>query len=186
MSSDGSFTKAAIPYAEALFESSKSMHLIKQTRDDLSIISATIENSKSLYGLLVNPVIGITAKKNILSNIFLDQIGTHVLNFLFILVERRRIYLFKSIRNGYINLVNNLELVLLVTIYTVIPLNNEQKDVLQSKLRMMTNYKVIQLITEIKPDLIGGVVIQIGSKIIDMSIYGQLNQVSSYLTGAYL
>ena len=186
MSSNSSSSKAAIPYAEALFESSKVMQLIDKTSQDLDLISITIERSNNLGSFLTNPLVIIDAKKNVLKDLFINQVGIHVLNFLFILIERRRIHLLNSIINCYLNLVNQLKLVTLVTIYTAIPLNEEQKQSLKTKLESITNSKAIQLVIDIKPDLIGGFVVKIGSKVIDMSIYGQLNQISSYLNGTYL
>jgi F-type H+-transporting ATPase subunit delta len=105
---------------------------------------------------------------------------------LFILIEKRRINLFKPIVDYYIDLVNKLNLVTLATVYTVVPLNDEQKEDLQNKLKSLTKSQLVQLVINIKPDLIGGFVVKIGSKIIDMSIYGQLNQISSYLNATYV
>ena len=186
MSSRSPSIKAAMPYAEALFESSKLMNLVEKTRQDLHLISKTIEQSRKLESFLANPLIVTDAKKNVLNNLFVEQVGTNCLNFLFILIERRRINLLSSIVNYYLKLVNQLELVTLVTVYTVIPLNEEQKKTLQEKLQTITKSKAIQLTIDIKPDLIGGFIVKIGSKIIDMSIYGQLNQIASYLNRAYL
>jgi len=186
MSSNSLSAKAAMPYAEALFESSQLMQLVEKTRHDLNLISATIKQSSNLESFLMNPLIIIDAKKNVLKNLFVDQVGTHVLNFLFILIERRRINLLSSIVHYYLTLVNQLDLVTLVTVYTVVPLNEEQKQALKEKLQTITNSKAVQLIIDIKPDLIGGFIIKIGSKIIDMSIYGQLSQIASYLNSAYL
>ncbi len=186
MSNTSFSVKVAEPYAEALFELSKLIQLIDRTSQDLKTVETIIKKSESLQSFLANPLIAINIKKTVLKNIFIDQVSTHVLNFLFILVERRRMILFNSIVNYYNNLVNELELVKLVTVYTVIPLNNEQKQALQNKLQIITNSKAIQLIIEIKSELIGGLIIKMGSKVIDMSIYGQLNQMSSYLNGASL
>ena len=186
MGNTSSSTKVVEPYAEALFECSRSMQLIDKTSKDLETVQLIINKSESLQIFLANPLVGVNTKKSVLKNTLLDQVSAHVLNFLFILVERRRITLFNSIVNFYNGLVNDLELVTLITIYTVIPLNNEQKQGLQNKLQVLTKSKVVQLIIEIKPELIGGLVIKIGSKIIDMSIYGQLNQISSYLSGVSL
>lgn len=186
MSSNGLFAKAAIPYAEALFESSQPMQLVEITREDLNLISTTIEKSSNLKSFLDNPLVVISAKKDVLKNLFINQINNHVLNFLFILIERRRINLLNSIVNYYLDLVNQLDFVTLVTVYTAVPLNEKQENSLQEKLQAITDSKVVQLIINVKPDLIGGFVIKIGSKVIDMSIYGQLNQISSYLNSACL
>lgn len=186
MSNAQSSAKVAIPYAEALFESSKKMKLVDKTGKELAIIQSTVNEYDNLKNFLANPLIEINIKKNVLKSIFINQVDTHVLNFIFLLIEKHRIDLLPSILACYVNLVNQLELVTLVTIYTVVPLDNEQKQILQDKLRNLTKSKVVELIVDIKPELIGGFIIRIGSKVIDMSIYGQLNQISSHLNGAYL
>ena len=45
----------------------------------------------------------------------------------------------------------------------------------------MTNGKKVKLITKIDPDLIGGFIIKIGSKVIDTSLSGKLQQIAFYL-----
>ena len=186
MSTKSSSAKAAMPYAEALFELSRFIQLIEKTRKDLDLISSTIKQSKILRNFLVNPLVTVSDKKNIVNNLFVNQIDAHVLSFLFILIERRRINLLNFIINDYISLVNQLDLVTSATVYTAVPLNKEQKQKLQDKLQTLTNSKSVQLTVDVKPDLIAGFVVKIGSKIIDMSISGQLNQISSYLNKAYL
>lgn len=186
MSKSSSVDKAALPYAEALFESSQNMELIEKTSKDLDIILKTIESSNNLEDFLANPLIKIDAKKNVLNTLFVNQVSNHVLNFLSILVDRRRIVLLNSIITCYLNLVYQLQLVTLAEVYTAIPFSDIQKKSLQEKLQIMTNSKDIQLVININPELIGGFIVKIGSKIIDMSIYGQLNQISSYLNRASL
>ena len=185
MTSLSSSVKVATPYAEALFESSKETKALEKTNKDLHIIKTTIEESQILKSFLANPLIIVSAKKEVLKNLFLEQVSNNVLSFLFILIERRRINLFNSIVDCYTKLVNEIDLVALVKVYTVAPLNTQQQEDLQKQLEAITKLKKIQLIIEIKPELIGGLIVQIGSKIIDMSIYGQLNQIHSYLNEAY-
>nr|YP_009402760.1 ATP synthase CF1 delta subunit [Compsopogon caeruleus]ARX96109.1 ATP synthase CF1 delta subunit [Compsopogon caeruleus] len=48
-------------------------------------------------------------------------------------------------------------------------------------MKQMTGASEVKLKMSIKPELIGGFTIQIGSKIIDTSLQGQLKQIASYL-----
>lgn len=184
MSNNSSVAKASLPYAEALFDSSQDIKLIEKTGKELDIVLETIDKSTDLKDFLINPLIKIDAKKSVLHSIFLNQVSDHVLNFLFILVDRRRIILLSSIIACYLNLVYQLQVVTLAEVYTSIPFSDVQKKALQKKLQIMTNSNDIQLIMHINTELIGGFIVKIGSKIIDMSIYGQLNQISSYLNRA--
>lgn len=186
MSSNIFSNKAAFPYAEALFLLSQSKQTLENTRKDLSLIDNTINQSTALKSFLFNPLIVNDAKKNVLKDLFLEEVGIHVLNFLFILIERRRMNLLNVIMNCYISLVNQLDLVTLVTVYTVVPFNEQQEKSLKDTLKVLTNSNSVQLNLEIQTNLIGGFIIKIGSKVIDMSIYGQLSQISSHLNGAYI
>jgi len=185
MSTNNVLNKAAIPYAEALFDLSQSTQLVKKTHRDLQNILLKIRESEYLSTFLVNPLISTNDKKKVLSVLFLDQVSPPVLNFLFILIERRRIHLIESIVNCYTSLINQLNATTSVIVYTAYLFNEEQEKTLQEKLEVITKAKQIELIIEIKPDLIGGFVVKMGSKVIDFSISGQLNQISSYLNRAY-
>ena len=185
MSTNNVLNKTAIPYAEALFDLSQSTQLVKKNHQDLQNILLKIRESEHLSIFLVNPLISVNDKKKVLSVLFLDQVSSSVLNFLFILIERRRIHLIESIVNYYTSLINQLNATTSVIVYTAYLFNEEQEKALQEKLEMITKAKQIELVIEIKPDLIGGFVVKMGSKVIDFSVFGQLNQISSYLNRAY-
>lgn len=178
-------TKTAIPYAEALFDFSKSTQLVQENHQDLQNILSRIKASENLSVCLASPLISIDSKKKVLNSLFLDKISSSVLNFLFILIEKRRIHLIEAIVNYYTDLVNQLNSTTSVIIYTAYLFNKEQEKILKEKLEIMTEAKQIKLSIEIKPELIGGFVVKMGSKVIDFSISGQLNQISSYLNESY-
>ena len=62
-----------------------------------------------------------------------------------------------------------------------IALSSSPQEALISKLKKMTGIDQIKLDLNVNPNLIGGFVIQVGSKIIDTSLQGQLRELSSYL-----
>jgi F-type H+-transporting ATPase subunit delta len=72
-----------------------------------------------------------------------------------------------------------------VKVTSAIAFTASQQDALISKLKNMTGAEQIRLEINVNPNLIGGFIIQVGSKIIDTSIQGQLRELSSYL-GAYV
>ena len=178
-------TKVAIPYAEALFEFSKSIKSADKTYQELRAILSKIQNSDSLSICLVSPLISISDKKKVLNALFIDEVSSSVLNFLFVLIERRRIYLIEDIVNYYTFLINQINATTSVIVYTAYLLNEDQEKALKTKLEILTQAQQIQLDIKIKPDLIGGFVVKMGSKVIDFSISGQLSSISSYLNKAY-
>ncbi len=70
MSQSSSLNKAALPYAEALFESSKLIQLIEKTDQDLQLISDTVSKSDVLKIFLSNPLVDPEIKKKFCKSYF--------------------------------------------------------------------------------------------------------------------
>ena len=174
-------TKVVLPYAEALLEMGQSRDILEKITVDLSLISNLLSESDSLQTFLSNPLIKSVVKKNILQKIYFTQIDNQVLNFLFILIDRRRISYLKDIIKCYLNLADKLNAIIIANVFTAIGLTNLQKTALEQKLKNLTNAKEVKLVITINTELIGGLIIKIGSKVMDNSLSGQLNQITAHL-----
>ena len=84
-------SKVAEPYAEALLDLAKSNDSLKETTNDMNIVSQFLANSSDLKKFLGNPLITREAKKNVVKDILGEQIGASTLKFLLLLVDRNRI-----------------------------------------------------------------------------------------------
>jgi len=60
-------------------------------------------------------------------------------------------------------------------------MSEDQQEALVSKLKTMTGVKQVKLEVKVDKTLIGGFTVQIGSRIIDTSIQGQLKKLASHL-----
>nr|QCI08539.1 ATP synthase CF1 subunit delta [Spermothamnion repens] len=181
MSSQSIMYKVATPYAEALLELAKAYKMLPNTAKDLSNISMILSNSIDLQKSLSNPLISIIAKKNILEQLFKDQVNDFVLNFLLVLVDRRRIFLLNIVIEKYLELAYRIESTVVINLFTASAFNEMQQDALIEKIKAMTNSQQVKLVITIDPNLIGGFVIKVGSKVIDTSLAGKLKQMSFYL-----
>jgi len=81
--------KVAVPYAEAFLDLAKSNDSLKETTNDINIVSQFLANSSDLKKFLGNPLITKDAKKNVVKDILGEQIGDSTLNF-FIIARRKR------------------------------------------------------------------------------------------------
>nr|YP_009019659.1 ATP synthase CF1 delta subunit [Gracilaria salicornia]AHH24627.1 ATP synthase CF1 delta subunit [Gracilaria salicornia]UAD87600.1 ATP synthase CF1 subunit delta [Gracilaria salicornia] len=184
MSSPGFMSKVAIPYAEALVESASAASLLDQVNQDLSIISEILKESKELKRFFDNPLITTEVKKNVVNRLFTNQVDSLVIRFLLVLIDRRRITLLDLIISKYLELVYQLQSILIAEVLTPVILTDVQQSALINKIKNITNSKTVRLVITIKPMLIAGFIIKIGSKTIDTSVYGRLQQISSYLNAA--
>nr|YP_010336959.1 ATP synthase CF1 delta subunit [Madagascaria erythrocladioides]UNJ16544.1 ATP synthase CF1 delta subunit [Madagascaria erythrocladioides] len=183
MSSKSVVAKVAQPYAEALLELAKETSCIDNCNKDSNVILDTLKTSKDLKASLSNPLITSSTKKDILKNIFSDQLTETFMSFLMVLVDRRRIDVVEVIVEKYLELAYKTSAVTIAKVFTAVPFSPEQCDLLIDKLKSMTGAQEIKLIITVDTELIGGFSVQVGSKVIDTSLKGQLNQMASYLEG---
>ncbi len=181
MSNQNFKEKIAIPYAEALIDYAQSVNLLNETTKDLSSILTILSESQDLRNILLNPLINSSVKKETLKQVFQHQIIDFVMDFIFILVDKRRIFLLSNIIEKYLELLCNLESTIVAELYCASDITEVQQDNVVQKIKLMTDSINVKLVVVKDPNLIGGFVIKIGSKIIDASLSGKLKKMSLYL-----
>jgi F-type H+-transporting ATPase subunit delta len=177
--------KIAQPYAEAFLELS-SKGSLDTIINDLNCLSTSLSTSAELKKLLSNPLINSQNKKNIVKSIFGDKVDNKTLKFLLVLCDRGRLSYLEAIVEKSIELAYKAASIEIVKVTSSIAFTAGQQDTLINKLKKMTGANQIKLDININPNLIGGFVVQVGSKIIDTSIQGQLRDLSSYLGASVL
>jgi F-type H+-transporting ATPase subunit delta len=174
-------SKVAVPYAEALLDLAKSTSSLKETTNDMNIISQFLTNSSDLKKFLSNPLIVREAKKNVVKDILGEQVSDATLKFLLLLVDRNRIALLEGITQKFLELSYKEESIEIAKVTSSVKLSAQQQKNLAEKLKLITGAKQIKLALKVDSQLIGGFTVEIGSKLIDTSIHSQLKQISNIL-----
>jgi F-type H+-transporting ATPase subunit delta len=172
--------KIAQPYAQAFIELATKESLPTIIKD-LQFLSFNLEQSKEMQKFLSNPVIKLEAKKNFLKSTFGKKIEKVTLQFLLVICDRQKLSYLESIIERALELSYKVSSIELVKVKASVSLTNSQEDALISKLKSMTQADQIKLSVQIDPKLLGGFSIQVGSKIIDTSIQGQLKRMAIHL-----
>lgn len=174
-------SKIAQPYAEALIELAITKDQLEKVTENIKNVSLIISASSDLINALENPLIPNSNKKKIISNIFADQINKITLDFIKLIIDKNRVILLPKICEEFIKISYERTGITIANVITSIPFTEKQYDLLISKIKSLTNAKRVEIKVEVDEDLIGGFTIQLGSKIIDSSLRGQLQQMASYL-----
>lgn len=165
------------PYAEALMSIAKSNDLTDRIAEDMSFLLDTLEESEELSSFLENPLLLDDVKKAVLRQVSSEQLHPYTLNFLMLLVDRKRILLLKDVCKRYKELLRQLNQTVLAEVVSAVPISDEQKDAVRQKVIDITGARAVDLETSLDPDLIGGVVIKVGSQVFDASLRGQLRRI---------
>ncbi|MCX7592588.1 MAG: ATP synthase F1 subunit delta [Fischerella sp.] len=178
------FTEIAVPYAEALMSVAQSRNLTEEFGNDMRTLLNLLSQSEQLQKFLGNPFIQPEDKKAVINRIIGEGANTYLRNFLMLLVDRRRIMLLKDICQQYLALLRQQKQTVLAEVVSAVPLSEAQQQAVKEKVIGMTNAREVELETKIDPDIIGGVIIKVGSQVIDASLRGQLRRLSLRLTSA--
>lgn len=181
MSNQNVISKIAVPYAEALLDIAQNANLLQETSSNLSSISTILSESKDLQILLSNPLINAVIKKEVLEELFGDQVHDFVLNFLLVLVDKRRISLLSTIIKKYLELTYKLESITVTELLSAVELTEVQQKELIDKIKVITKSNNVKLVSNVDSSLIGGFMVKIGSRVIDASLAGKLRKMSLYL-----
>lgn len=174
-------SKISEPYADALLELAKSQNCTEAVTSDITDLLTLISSVPELANYLSNPVVSGDKKKELVKKVLESKVNSNTLKFLLFLIDRRRIAYIDAIGEKFLELVWQLEGLKVVKLQTVIPLSYEQEELLITNLKKVTGVKEIQLVRKIDKDILGGMILQIDSQVIDMSLKGKLRQISNLL-----
>jgi len=170
-------------YAQALFEAGLELNKLKEFKDDFSFVTDILYRETELRNILSHPKVSKDEKKKLLNNIFNGRISIEILNFLYVLVDKRRESEIMEINREFIRLFNEHENLIEVTAITSVLMDDNIKNKLRITLENKLNKKV-QLKNVVDKNIIGGVLLNIGNKVIDGTVKGQLLEIEKAIKGA--
>lgn len=174
----------AEPYAQALMSIAQSNNSTEQLGEEVKALDALLGESQELRGFLRNPVIDDEKKKAVLLQIIGEDANPYFVNFLKLLVDKRRIFVLEEITQAYLALLRNLKQTVLAEVTSAAELSDAQKGAVENQVKAMTDAAQVELKTSVDPALIGGVIVKVGSQVLDASLKGQLRRISLRLSSA--
>ncbi|BAZ48092.1 ATP synthase F1 subuint delta [Nostoc sp. NIES-4103] len=173
----------AQPYAQALLSVAQSKNLTEEFGEDARSLLNLLKNSDQLRNFIDNPFIQAENKKAVITQILGgENANPYLRNFLLLLVDRRRILFLEAILQQYLALLRQLNKTVLAEVTSAVPLSQAQEQAIKEKVIAITNARQVELETKVDSELIGGVIIKVGSQIIDASLRGQLRRLSLRLS----
>lgn len=175
-------SKIAEPYASALLDLAVSTHTVDYITADISDLLQIFNENEELVTYLTNPLYSNTAKKRVLEQLITSQfLSQNTTRFLMILVDRSRIEMIPTIAEKYLKKVYELAAIKIAQVTSASPLSSDQELAVIEQLKKRTGAKEIKLITTVDKSLLGGLQVQIGSTVIDVSLKGQLRALADQL-----
>jgi F-type H+-transporting ATPase subunit delta len=169
-------------YARALFDAALDENKLEPVREQLGQVVEAEAEVPELRQLLRNPQLDPQARKAALGDLLADS-EELLQNFLLVLVDKGRTGQLEEIAREFERLVAEHEGVINAELTTAIELSDEEAADLLGRIEESTGRKV-EATRKVDPDLIGGIVLQIGSHRLDASVRGRLERLRRELATA--
>ena len=170
-------------YASALFDLASEAGTITAVESDLEKLSEALRESSELSALIRNPEVSREALGRVLSGI-----GEHLAlaeltrNFLGVLATNRRAGELPGVIRAFHAIAAAQRGEVSAEVASAHPLTDEQLTALEQKLRAREG-RTVKLKSRVDPDLLGGLVVTVGSKRIEPSIRTKLNTLAHAMKG---
>jgi F-type H+-transporting ATPase subunit delta len=165
-------------YANALFELVLEEKAIDAVKSDLDQFDALIAANPDLNRLVRSPVYGADEQLKALSAI-LDKagIGGIAANFLRVITTNRRLFAVRGMIRAFRAMVAKHRGEVSAEVTVAEALNDTNLDALKGALKSVTGGKDIDLNVKIEPAIIGGLIVKVGSRMVDSSLRTKLNAI---------
>ena len=169
-----------LTYGTALMEAARELGKEDQILEEAQAVVQLIEDEPDLHQFINYPGVSADEKKEVLKNIFEGMICEELLNFLYILVDKRRTMNFGRIVKVYKSLIEKEEGVSYGTVYSVVKLSDDRLAELEKQTSELLQMNV-KLENELDPRLLAGFKILVEGKIIDASYRKRFDELASQM-----
>ena len=165
-------------YASALFDLASEHGTVTAVETDLEKLSAALSESADLAGAITNPQLSRAdqgaAISGVAGHLGLSELTT---KFLGVLAANRRLSKAPDMIAAFKTIAAAQRGEVTATVTSAHPLSESQIDALKNKLTAREG-RTVMLTADVDPELLGGLVVTIGSQRIDASIRTRLNSLA--------
>ena len=175
MSSDHPVSGVAGRYATALFELAEAQGALDAVAADLGKISAMLGASEDLKRLVRSPIFGADEQGRAFGAV-LEKAGISglVKNFAGLVIRNRRLFALPDMISAYGALLAQKRGEVTAQVTSAHPLGDAQVESLKAALKSATG-RDVRIDTKVDAGLLGGLIVKVGSRMIDSSLRTKLN-----------
>lgn len=182
-SDDPMMASMAGRYAAALFDLAKEQRQLEQVERDLAQFQAMLDASDDLRRLVRSPVVSAGEQEKALAAVMQKAgVGGLTANFFRLIARNRRLFAAADMLKNFRTLLARERGEVSADVASAHALSAEQMQVLSDTLRTSIG-KNVRINTRVDPGLLGGLIVKIGSRMIDSSLRTKLNNLKVVMKG---
>ncbi|MDE6972479.1 MAG: ATP synthase F1 subunit delta [Lachnospiraceae bacterium] len=161
-------------YGEALFELAAENNKEEEFLGEITALKGILKENPEFGSLMNHPKILKEEKLKVLEDVFSGRISRELLGFLHLVVAKDRYGEIDGILDFFIGKVKQHQGIGIANVATAVSLNEDQKKEIENKLLATTPFDRMEMHYQVEEDLIGGMVIRIGDRVVDSSVKTKL------------
>jgi F-type H+-transporting ATPase subunit delta len=170
-------------YADAAFELASRDGSFETWRRDLDG-AAKLFADEDLAAVLANPALPLKERQTLAGRVF-TTLSTPARNLIFVLIQRGRVEQLPRVAAAFGELDDKRQGIVHATATAAAPLTDTEVRALTARLEQMTGGR-IALETDVDESLLGGLIVQVGDRLIDGSVRGRLERLRNQLASGAL
>jgi len=171
-------------YANALFELADEQAALDTAAADLGTLEALLGESADLYRMIRSPILSRKDQAQAIGAIaHRADFSTLVTNLLGLLARKRRLFALPAVTEAYRRLLATRRGEVTANVTSAQALNEDQLGAIRRALKQATGNDVF-IQTRVDSSLLGGLVVQIGSRMVDNSLRSQLERLKIVMKGS--
>jgi F-type H+-transporting ATPase subunit delta len=169
-------------YATALFALAKEEGTTEQVAADVKAFASLIDSSPDLQRFVRSPVFSAEVQLKALGAI-LDQTGYNPTtnNFLKLVASKRRLFAIREMIRDFAALDDDARGVTRAEVTVAEPLGDGHRAALEDALKTVTGGKSVEVNVKVDASIIGGLVVKLGSRMVDASLKTKLNSIRTLM-----
>jgi F-type H+-transporting ATPase subunit delta len=169
-------------YARALFEVAKESGALDRVHDELGQFADALDTDRNLQVFLFSPYFSSEEKKEGIKRIVTDA-DERLINFLELLAERHRMPLIFRIRRNFNSMWAEENKLLPVTVTSAVELDEGLVNDIGKRIEEQTD-RSVELSSNVDPDVLGGLQVQVGNMVLDATVRNRLEQLRKQVAKA--
>ena len=181
-------TEVSRRYSKALFSISSKDNSEQEIYNEVSKLLEIFKSNNLFFKLFLSPLLSSKSQLKLVSSLFSNtdkkkiKVSKNVLAFLKVLAKNGRLKILLSSLYGFQNLVKSMHKEININLTTAFPISDDSVNKIKSILLKKTDKK-INIISNVDKKIIGGIILQSGSSLIDASIRNKILKLNNIKKG---
>lgn len=173
-------------YGDALFELALEENKMDSFKEEVEAVRTALSENQDLGKIMNHPKVSKEEKAALIEDIFKDRVSAELTGIMHMMVQKDRYAQIEDVLTYFLDRVKEYKSIGTAFVCTAVELSDEQKKAVEKRLLETTKFVEFEMHYSVDADLIGGMVIRIGDRVVDSSIRTKLQDLTRELSNIQL